>query len=114
MRVYANEECYVMDDENFLMDVEILKILSEKSYTDEGEKLYRYHIKRVSKAVREGLGINNLLGYLSRTDGKVTVLTYDIEATDTNFYKQGFDEEKGQFYMETIGEDDADESMQEV
>ncbi|ALA47933.1 hypothetical protein ABE137_12225 [Brevibacillus laterosporus] len=94
-RVYANQEYYTSTDENLLIHYEKIGELKGMN-----EDLYRKGYKALCKSVRKSIGITNAIGLCKFTEDEIVIFVYDVEATEDNFYKQCFDSESKQLYIE--------------
>lgn len=77
-----------------------LNLFSEAHHLSETIE-YKTSYKMFCNNVRRSLGINNIIGFvmLNTEEPTITVLIYDVEATNENFYTQKLDE-NNQPYIE--------------
>jgi hypothetical protein len=90
LKIYADETIHSTRND---MLVSIARLLIENQH-DKDEGYYRKAYKDYCNAIRKLLNINKILNFkfIDGDFSELIIVTYDIEATNDNFYEYGCDE----------------------
>lgn len=93
-KVFAKHR-FITEDEDLIEICKILDILSSTDY-----EIYKKLQKVVNNMIRKQLKEDCLIGLCPHKEGtNVLICLYDIKATENNYFDQGFDEEKKEFFL---------------